>query len=432
MMKVQRIWVYRCAGLVCFVSFSLLLWRAPAPFVVHPPGASYYNFENKHTRLGSGPSGPPRTPSSRGTVLCAHTAERLRRAWTQIAALRQLYGMANESFTIFHAEELDVSSAEVLGAIKRLEALPHVRVESLAQWYSIAYPSNDTTAAKGGLKRFQGFFCKAGALLAAPYDVVALVDLDVVLMDNPFALTDTPTFRDTGSYLFRDRRISAGNAYRQQSAEAYRDRLEGLWRWSFHHPPGRSNGTVPLLPPALTRSPPFTGWSYDYGESAVVVLDKRRHVKALDILQQMMGVELFETVTTGIHGDKEVYWQALALAGEAPGMNALACADVGRRNDNGDACCYHWTNAQWTWHHGDKSGPRIFYVNGDGVEKLVAAQDDTLLHAWVSDPLDYFSNRTRIDYLDTCCNRGAQPLPPYVVATFHAYRIAYERWVLRA
>lgn len=351
---------------------------------------------------------------TRGVVLCAHNHHTLRLAWTQIRALQYMYGMNNETFTVYHADELNLSDNTIRAAVQRLESLPNVRIESLRGWYMARYREEGD---ESGIKRFQGFFCKVGALLAAPYEIVALIDTEVVLSKNPFELINTDTFRERGSYLFRDRRLSA--EYWGQSSGAYRERLTKLWQ-SFH--PDRPDN----ISSALLSSPPFTGWSYDHGESAVVLFDKSRHEPATGILAGMVGSDLFATTSAGLLGDKETYWQALALADVEPGMNAFACSEVGILNEHGETCTHSYTVAQWMFESHDC--PHIFYVNGDGVEHFIAGEDDTLLRAWVSDPLFYFSSRTRIDYLGFRCNTGANPLPSYVREAMHAYRLFYEQY----
>lgn len=372
----------------------------------------------KHEIFHSANSATFAAVASRGTVLCAHSSQTLRQAWTQIQVLKRLHGMQDDAFTVYHADELHESDESIRDGISKLEALPNVRVQSLAGWYASAYGNQSRD--EGGLKRFQGFFCKIGALLASSYDVVALVDLDVALMASPFDLAGSSVFRKTGTYLFRDRRLSARYNVDGQTSEQYRNKMQQLWR--MLRPDRPHNVSL-----ALTGSPPFNGWTYDYGESAVVLLDKRRHTQALRTMQTMVGPELFDDLVRGIHGDKEVYWQALALADEEPGMNPFACADVGRTDERGNkTCCYMWTNGQWAWD--DEGGLRVFYVNGDGVERMVDGTDDTLFRSWISDPLDYFSSRVPYDYLDTCCNYGANPLPSYVIETFHVYRLAFESY----
>lgn len=350
---------------------------------------------------------------TRGVVLCAHNAVTLRLVWTQIHALRHLHGLANESFTVYHADELNYDDHDTQEAVRRLESLPNVSIENLKDWYHASYSSEQDDK---GIERFKGFFCKVGALLSAPHDIVAVVDLDVVFMDNPFALIETSVFHHTGSYLFRDRRTLMEG---EGALEDYRKRLNELWR--FLHPDRPSD-----VSKELASSPPFIGWSYHCGEGSLVLMNKKRHFESMGSLQRMVDPELFGITTTGIFGDKEAYWQALALTEKEPGMNPFACADVGHMNEHGNVCNYRQAMAQWV--ATSRGRPKIFYVNGDAVETLVAGDDDTLLRSWISDPLHAFSSRVPSDNAFTGCNRGANPLPPYVIETFHAYRLIYEQY----
>lgn len=351
---------------------------------------------------------------SRAIVMCAYNAETLRMAWAQIRSIQHIHGASNEIFIVYNAGELNTSDHDTKKAIERVQTLPNARIESLSAWYESAYGNDRATE---GLENFQGFICKVGALLAAPYDIVALIDTDVILMNHPFTLIKTPSFQTHGNYLFRDRRIS-GREGPQGTEAAYRTRLRELWQEV------RAEDDQEF-PSALSSSPPFTGWSYEYGESAVVLMNKQRHAKAMGILQLMVGPRLFEQTTAHIFGDKEVYWQALAFANETPGMNAYANADVGLANERKDACCHKYTNAQWVWFESDR--PKIFYINGDGVEDWMTGKDDTLLNSFVSDPLYYFSPNTRVDYLASgCCNKGANSMPSYAREIMHGYRLHYE------
>lgn len=318
-------------------------------------------------------------------------------------ALRSLYAMHGEPFTIFHAGELDLEDTGVTSAVASLKALPHVEIENLSVWHRATY-GNDTD----GLAGFKGYFCKVGALLAAPYDIVTLIDLDAALMENPFSLLmDTDVFRDHGHYLFRDRRSTSSETSRVVK------HLERFWR-KYH--PSRERE----LAPELLNSPPFTGWSHDYGESAVVLIDKCRNVPALTILEHMVGPGNLAATKQHVHGDKEAYWQAVALAGQRIGMNPYSWAAVGTRNAKGEACC-HINIAQWVWLSGR---PQIFYLNGDGVDDLISGDADTLLNSYISRPVGYFHSRNPLQ--SSFCSLGAMPLPAYALGTLNTYRLLHD------
>lgn len=349
--------------------------------------------------------GQPGKPSW-GVVMCAHDASTLELARTQIVALRKLFGMENVSFGIFHADEIDgASNRTLMRQVELLEITLNVKVESLSHWYDARF-GNSTN----GLPAFRGFFCKVGALLAAPFDVVAVVDLDVVLMSDPFRLMDTDIFRMRGHYLFRDVRTSVS-----EGTSHYTQQLRELW--AHFHPDRPAIISKPLL-----NSPPFTGWSHDHGESALVLFDKARSHDALAILEEMVSPQLIDTTKRHVWGDKESYWQAVALAGHEPGMNPYSWAAIGNANEKRETCSYHGVLAQWVWLPG--AFPRVFYINGHGVEELLAENDGTLYHSTLSGPLDYFSPRTNVH---TYCSPGAVPLPTYVLDAIHAYKLSYHR-----
>jgi hypothetical protein len=301
-------------------------------------------------------------PKSRGIAMCAHDAYTLRLAWTQIMALKTLYKMNNESFVVFHADELADADLDVANAMASLRALPNVKVINLLTWHQATY-ENDSH----GLMAFKGYFCKVGALLAAPYDIVGVIDLDVVLMANPFLLLGTDIFQSHGHYLFRDRRTTPSQRTNEYIAELKR-------MWAQFHPERLDN-----VSSALAQSPPFSGWSHDYGESAAVFMDKSQNADALAILEQMAGHSSLTALGPYVHGDKESYWQALAMADREVGMNPSSWAAAGSRNTNGEACCHQDTLAQWLWLRGHQ--PQIFYLNGDGIEKLISGEKDTLFRS---------------------------------------------------
>lgn len=303
--------------------------------------------------------------------------------------------MGNESFIVFHANEMDERS------VARLERLQGVQVMNLDTWYTLTYPEHGIE----GLDNFKGFFCKVGALLAAPFDTVALIDLDAILMDNPFSLLWTPIFKETGVYLFSDRRLP--------HSEPHKERLIKMWA-TFN--PDRADN----ISSSLSSSPPFTGWSRDYGESALVLFDKKRNFRAVKILGEMVAPDLFFTTSDMVYGDKEIYWQALALADvEIIGFNPFTWAAVGFPDGKGLTCCYKGTLAQWVWLPGEK--PKMFYINGGGVEDWIAGEDDTTFSS-VSDPINYMSSRTQ---MQSFCNPGATPFPFDAFQALHAYRLIF-------
>jgi hypothetical protein len=307
--------------------------------------------------------------------------------------------MVNESYIIYHADELQETITIKL-LRKQLNAIPGVQIQSLQAWYQGTYASEFGTAS---LQNFQGFFCKPAALLAAPFHNVMILDLDVIIMDNPFVLMDTPDYSRQGAYLFADRRTERP----AKTIRRYRRQLR------------KKQSTF------LEKLPPMTGWSYDYGESAVVLFNKTQNRAAMSFLERMLAPDLFDGTTKYINGDKELYWQALVFAGVNVSMNPLIPSEVGfpKRDDEGiETCAYKYTFAQWLWQ--PYATPRIFYINGDGIEEMLIGWDHTIMNWTLSDPIEYDSSITQYN---TYCGYGANPLPQTLVNTIWAYKIIYSK-----
>jgi len=314
--------------------------------------------------------------------------------------------MVNESFIIYHADELQETITIKL-LRKQLEAIPQVRIQSLQPWYQRTYASEFGTAS---LQNFQGYFCKPAALLAAPFKNVLVLDLDVIITDNPFVLMDTPDYSRQGAYLFVDRRTERP----AKLMKRYRRQLRDFWK----------HANSPEESPLVEKLPPITGWSYDYGESAVVLFNKTLNRKAMSILERILAPDLFKGTTKYINGDKELYWQALFFAGVNVSMNPYIPSEIGfpNRDDKGTVtCAYKYTFAQWLWQ--PYATPKVFYVNGDGIEKMLTGGDQTILNCTLSDPLVYYSSLTQYN---TYCSRGANPLPQNLINTIWAYKIKYS------
>jgi hypothetical protein len=220
------------------------------------------------------------TEGTRAVVMCAYSDTTLRLALTQAKVLRDLFGVT-ERVTIFHADELTLNNTMLrhVGSVPGVEVRAHSQsmtcvhnttsgyhreafpkpkqVRNLAGWYNRTYPDLPPRA----LGVLKGFLCKPAAVLAVEAEVVALMDLDVVLFESPFALTATETFRSTGSYLFRDSRAVYG-----WKVEPLRAAVRELWR--------RLMPEQPQLPATMRESPWMTGQSIPVGESAVVLYDK--------------------------------------------------------------------------------------------------------------------------------------------------------------
>ena len=318
--------------------------------------------------------------------------------------------MENESFVIYHADELK-DTITITRMRIQLENIPGVRLESLKAWYQRVYAPEFGPSA---FENFRGFMCKTAALLAAPFNEVLLMDLDVIMMENPFVLLSTPEYARQGAYLFADRR----NKESSKMTKAYANHLRQLWR--------RVNpDTYQTNVPFLNKLPPMTGLTSHYGESAVVLFNKGLNSNALSILEKLLSPDIFEDTTKYIYGDKELYWRVLVFAGVNVSMNPFLVSEVGTptKTDEGFVTCSHkYVFAQWIWR--SYSTPRVLYINGDGVEDMLMSQDHVLPTCTISDPMEYHS--TFVEH-KLYCGKGANPLPTTVINTFWAYKIMYSK-----
>lgn len=219
--------------------------------------------------------------------------------------------MENEHFIVYHADELTAARNE---GVDILNSMHNVQVRNLKTWYTKTYPHDQS-------KRFndyRGYYCKPSALLAAPFHTVAIIDLDAILTDSPFRLINSSTFKETGAYLFTDRRgpdtwvVPISQEEYHALLNPYVEKLKNMW--AYFHPERPTNYSDALL-----QSSPFTGYSHHYGESAVVLYNKSHLPSATKILTEMLHPDMLDNTMKHIHGDKEVYWQSLALA-DLPGM----------------------------------------------------------------------------------------------------------------
>lgn len=95
--------------------------------------------------------------------------------------------------------------------------------------------------------------------------------------------------------------------------------------WSLLNP---ELDSVEDMPETLTQSPPFTGQSYDVGESAVVVVDRSRNRPAMDVLRRMCSPDLITVLWDYILGDKVREYVSLQGGRRRP-VVAIGCGDCG-------------------------------------------------------------------------------------------------------
>jgi hypothetical protein len=169
------------------------------------------------------------------------------------------------------------------------------------------------------LNAWRGWQIKGAIPRFTAFDELLLMDGDIGFASNPEALFETPEYRATGTYFFRDDQsawrffVDVGSSARCklcQSRNFYNERRKWLQKLFG-----------PTMPAAF---PPE--WAYHWREgyevnatkevmdSGVVALDRRRHP---GLVQHVFRLNEDKAETyQHVWGDKETFWLAALLAGE--------------------------------------------------------------------------------------------------------------------
>ncbi|RLO10276.1 hypothetical protein DYB28_013149 [Aphanomyces astaci] len=165
-------------------------------------------------------------------------------------------------------------------------------------------------------KDFRNFYIKPLALIHTRLEDVILLDADDILFSDPAALWDVPAYKATGTIFFYDREINE-NSY-----------LNGKHRWTNDAGVDVEENTLQEMvrmfeserfglrrnQPSdhVRNSLPFNSQGAHEQDSSVVVVDKRRHHIAMDVLWFLITAWRYRF--TYSWGDKENFWLAYELS----------------------------------------------------------------------------------------------------------------------
>ena len=163
-------------------------------------------------------------------------------------------------------------------------------------------------------KRLRGWFCKTAALLDAPFRQTMLIDTDIIWFKSPDLLFSASQYQKTGGLFFRDRLLhevtgsdSAGLQY--SSVKAFIEHHSGVAidgpRASRLLGDGRTSVNYFWRRGAADRG------LRHVQESSVVLIDRTRLPRTMAVLRRLLP-----SFRLG-YGDKEIYWIAATIAGEA-------------------------------------------------------------------------------------------------------------------
>ncbi|RHY83746.1 hypothetical protein DYB35_010061, partial [Aphanomyces astaci] len=165
-------------------------------------------------------------------------------------------------------------------------------------------------------KDFRNFYIKPLALIHTRLEDVILLDADDILFSDPAALWDVPAYKATGTIFFYDREINENsylNGKHRWTNDAGVDVEENTLREMVRMFESERFGLRRNQPSDHVRnSLPFNSQGAHEQDSSVVVVDKRRHHIAMDVLWFLITAWRYRF--TYSWGDKENFWLAYELS----------------------------------------------------------------------------------------------------------------------
>jgi len=250
--------------------------------------------------------------SSRGVIVCV--GQRMLASFSSF--LFQLRRLWNSSLPVaaVHCAEHSVAAQRSITDMYRLVSFVDLCAPSRNRPFRGVYGMERNYS----MGRLRGFFCKPAALLASPFVENMVVDLDVIWLQRPDALFDSPRFAQTGTLFFRDRGSmfeKVAGPYLATSTtqmyygafEAYLKRKVTAEMATKQHK--RNNGSIFWWPLAGVLSLKNGMAMTHFQDSSVLLFEKRKQHETLRYIRRLLP-----TFAIG-YGDKEIYWVAASLAG---------------------------------------------------------------------------------------------------------------------
>ncbi|KAH3679636.1 hypothetical protein WICMUC_000868 [Wickerhamomyces mucosus] len=171
--------------------------------------------------------------------------------------------------------------------------------------------------------RFVTYGNKLLALFFSSFEDTVLIDTDTVpFVDINQYVLQTEEYKTKGAVFFKDR-------------ELY-DHITGPERTYFDKllPNNLDNAffDIPLLTNLTLNNRFFGEMKKHYQESGMVAINKKKHVRSLLSINTL---QMWNSATSRVHGDKELFWLGFSIAGdESYYMNKYGCGAVGELNPN--------------------------------------------------------------------------------------------------
>lgn len=217
---------------------------------------------------------------------------------------------------IAHCGELSRATTDELHSLHRASTLAQFgRNLTLLMRASLHITDLCAGASLVKKRRLRGWFCKTMALLEAPFTQTMLVDTDIVWFQSPELLFSATPFLRTGALFFRDRLLYELPPHASDSGLRF-DAVKNFVDAHSGRAPIDSAAAARLLRDSgnnflWRRALNATSGLRHVQESSVVVVDRSRMPKTMATLRRLLP-----SFSLG-YGDKEVYWVAATIAGEA-------------------------------------------------------------------------------------------------------------------
>uniref|UniRef100_K3WI44 Nucleotide-diphospho-sugar transferase domain-containing protein n=1 Tax=Globisporangium ultimum (strain ATCC 200006 / CBS 805.95 / DAOM BR144) TaxID=431595 RepID=K3WI44_GLOUD len=209
-------------------------------------------------------------------------------------------------------------------------------------------------------KTFQSYWLKPLALYHTKLQHVLLLDADAILMRDPAALREMSGYNRTGTVFFYDRAYSM---LRFLNSMSHGSQLLKYLLRRFDYAKFNLSGPHPSQ--QLRDSLVYHELTAHEMDSSMVLIDKRRMGKALDIIKYLIMDVRFKLKFSW--GDKEAFWLAYELAQQpyffSPwGLSLLDSVPNGDLTEHADTLC--GSMAHYVPTENSTSTPELLYVNG--------------------------------------------------------------------
>jgi len=178
------------------------------------------------------------------------------------------------------------------------------------------------------------------AIIHTDFEEVIAVDADSVVVADPRKLFDTTQYTTTGTFFLWDKLIDYWPAWYPPYVKTWLFHfLKDFDATAFSHV-GVGVGDIEwALSERRQEMLNERAYTQHTMESSLVVMDKRRQRRTVAILKELV-LRRGEEVFSHIYGDKETYWMAATLAGQAFAFNDWAAGHWSDpSNINGTRVC---------------------------------------------------------------------------------------------